>query len=165
MAQSKYWSFGTLKSRGWTNGLAAELLEPPRFHNANGRRIRVWPREAVLAAEQSERFRAVSEAARARQQAEAGEARADAASALDAAIAMLRRAWEQTPRPENDAALLAARWHEALCRRITQSGWAARLRPAQARGCVERFLALETDAARAARPAPNGWQSGTARCC
>ena len=50
MAQSKYWSFGTLKSRGWTNGLAAELLEPPRFHNANGRRIRVWPREAVLAA-------------------------------------------------------------------------------------------------------------------
>ena len=76
MAQSKYWSFGTLKSRGWTNGLAGELLEPPRFHNANGRRIRVWPREAVLAAEQSARFRAVSEAARARQQAEAEARRA-----------------------------------------------------------------------------------------
>lgn len=145
MSQSKYWSFGTLKSRGWTNGLVGELLEPPRFHYANGRRIRVWPREAVLTAEQSERFRTVSEAARARQQAEAEAAHAEGTSALDAAIAMLRRAWEQTARPEGDAALLAARWHEALCRRITQSGWAERLRPAQARGCVERFLALEKD--------------------
>ena len=33
---NKYWSLGTLKSRGWTNGLIAELLPRPRYRHING---------------------------------------------------------------------------------------------------------------------------------
>ena len=57
---SKYWTLGTLKSRGWTNGLIAVLLPRPRYRHQGGGNVKTWQADTVLAAEENERFRRVA---------------------------------------------------------------------------------------------------------
>ena len=50
----KLWSPGTLKSRGWTKELMAQLLPRPRYRHWNGRSVPCWRQEDVQAAEATE---------------------------------------------------------------------------------------------------------------
>ncbi len=141
---SKYWTLGTLKSRGWTNGLIAELLPRPRYRHLNGGNVKTWQTDVVLTAEQTERFRRVVRSNKAAQAARerTGATAADIAPALAGAEALLTEAWENWARPEGPETVLARRYHEAILRQVPNTGWAIVLTPGQAAGRVENFLAL-----------------------
>ena len=56
-SKSKYWSAGTLKSRGWTEKLIDKLLPSCRYTTYYGKRVRTWEKLAVLKAEEDPRFK------------------------------------------------------------------------------------------------------------
>ena len=56
---TKLWTAGTLKSRGWTEELIASLLPKPQRLYRNGRRVRAWRTDDIRRAEQSESFRSL----------------------------------------------------------------------------------------------------------
>ena len=89
----KNWTFGTLKSRGWTEALLKELLPPPTFHHYNGRRVRTWEKSVVLEAEAGDRFRAVVQAAAQAEDRAREAAAAETEDALKAACLLLEEAW------------------------------------------------------------------------
>ena len=138
---SNIWSAGALKSRGWTNTLLKELLPPPRRFRRNGRMTAVWDRQTVLAAESTERFQRTVKALRESERTET--AALDVDAALAAAGDFLRAAWDRFAQPEANAALLAAKYHEAILHGIRSVAWADRLKPGQAVGRVDNFLALD----------------------
>ncbi len=143
MAKRKQsWNRNELKKRGWSNALIRELLPPPRYINAHGHGVALWPREDVLAAEETERFRLAVGALRAAQEQTIG-VYLDADAALEAARDFLTAAWEAFAPPEDDAGALAVLYHEAIRRQIMTVAWADRLKPGQAIGRVDHFLSLE----------------------
>ena len=135
---TKLWTAGTLKSRGWTEELIASLLPKPQRLYRNGRRVRAWRTDDIRRAEQSESFRSLRAAS-----AENMESIPDDA-ALDAASQLLESAWDTAALPESREATLAARYHEAILRQIPAVGFAKRLRPGQSISYIEHFLHLET---------------------
>ena len=135
---TKLWTAGTLKSRGWTEELIASLLPKPQRLYRNGRRVRAWRTDDIRRAEQSESFRSLRAAS-----AENTESIPDDA-ALDAASQLLESAWDAAALPESREATLAARYHEAILRQIPAVGFAKRLRPGQSISYIEHFLHLET---------------------
>ncbi len=141
---SKYWTLGTLKSRGWTNSLIGELLPRPRYRHLNGGTVKTWQSDLVLTAEDSDRFRRVAQSNKAAQAAreKTGVTAADIGPALEGAQELLTKAWEGWSRPDEPAAVLARRYHEAILRQIPGAGWAVVLSPGQAAGRTENFLAL-----------------------
>ena len=134
---TKLWTAGTLKSRGWTEELIASLLPKPQRLYRNGRRVRAWRTDDIRRAEQSESFRSRRAAS-----AENTESIPDDA-ALDAASQLLESAWDTAALPESREATLAARYHEAILRQIPAVGFAKRLRPGQSISYIEHFLHLE----------------------
>ena len=143
---SKYWTLGTLKSRGWTSGLIKELLPRPRFRHLNGGTVKTWQTDTVLTAEETERFQRVvrsnKDAQRAREK--TGATAADIGPALEGAAAFFQAAWETWEKPQDPAVPLARRYHEAIERQVPGTGWAVVLTPGQAAGRIENFLALES---------------------
>lgn len=137
---SKYWTFGTLKSRGWTDSLIRDLLPRPRYRHQGGRTVKTWQSDLVLAAEQNERF---LQSARTVRAAQAGTniTAEIMGSALEAAAALLREAWDTWAQPEDPAAILARRYHEAILHQVPSVGCAAVLSPGRAAGRIENFLA------------------------
>ena len=135
---TKLWTAGTLKSRGWTEELIASLLPKPQRLYRNGRRVRAWRTDDIRRAEQSDSFRSLRAAS-----AENTESIPDDA-ALDAASQLLKSAWDAAALPESREATLAARYHEAILRQIPAVGFAKRLRPGQSISYIEHFLHLET---------------------
>lgn len=135
---TKLWTAGTLKSRGWTEDLIASLLPKPQRLYRNGRRVRAWRTDDIRRAEQSESFRSLRAAS-----AENTESIPDDA-ALDAASQLLEGAWNTAALPESREATLAARYHEAILRQIPAVGFVKRLRPGQSISYIEHFLHLET---------------------
>lgn len=135
---TKLWTAGTLKSRGWTEELIASLLPKPQRLYRNGRRVRAWRTDDIRRAEQSESFRSLRATS-----AENTESIPDDA-ALDAASQLLESAWDAAALPESREATLAARYHEAILRQIPAVGFAKRLRPGQSISYIEHFLHLET---------------------
>ena len=141
---NRYWTLGTLKSRGWTNGLIAELLPRPRYRHLNGGNVKTWQTDVVLTAEQTEPFKRVArsnQAARVTRE-RTGVTAADIEPALAGAAAFLAEAWDGWERPDGPGALLARRYHEAILRQVPTMGWAVVLTPGQAAGRIENFLAL-----------------------
>ena len=147
---SKNWSFGTLKSRGWTESLIRELLPPPVYHHFNGRRVRTWEKSAVLEAEAGERFKAVSSAAaQAEERAKEAEA-AEVGEALKAACALLEEAWSACPKTEDSrTARLAELYHRGITERMAGNTGSAALRAGKAMGHIGQFLVLERRAGEA----------------
>ena len=147
---SKNWTFGTLKSRGWTEALLKELLPSPSYHYFNGRRVRTWEKTAVQAAEQSERFRtAVQAAAQAEARAQAAEAE-EVGDALKAACGLLEEAWNACTKTEDArSARLAELFHRGILERIAGNTGSASLRSGKAMGYIGQFLALERRAGEA----------------
>ena len=134
---TKLWTAGTLKSRGWTEELIASLLPKPQRLYRNGRRVRAWHTDDIRRAKQSESFRSLRAAS-----AENIENVPDDA-ALDAASQLLQNAWDAAALPEGREAALAARYHEAILRQIPAVAFAKRLRPGQSISYIEHFLHLE----------------------
>ncbi len=141
---NKYWTLGTLKSRGWTNGLIAELLPRPRYRHINGGNVKSWQSDVVLTAEESERFRRVAQSnkAAARTREKTGVTAQDIGPALEGAAAFLTAAWDFWEKPDDPATALAQLYHNAITRQVPNMGWAVVLSAGQAAGRIESFLAL-----------------------
>lgn len=140
--RGKYWSAGTLKSRGWTRGLMRELLPRPQYRHANGRSVTVWAAGDVLAAEETERFQQARRTTQVREIPVPVEEDEAVAAALDAAGSFLTDAWNGAEKPEGLTALLAEKYHRAILLLIPTVSWAARLQPGQAAGRIDNFLSL-----------------------
>ena len=136
----KYYSIGTLKSRGWTNALIAELLGKPRHLHAHGRSVRSWPREEVLRAEQTEAFKAGAAAP-------SPGAFMDTETALQAASAFFVQSWQALQPMQAPAYALAEQYHQAILSHLSSVAWADRLKPGQALSYVQNFLHLSGDSA------------------
>ncbi len=140
----KNWTFGTLKSRGWTEVLLQELLPSPVYRYFSGRRVRTWEKTAVLAAEETERFKKSLQAARQAQlQAEETD-RAEVSGALRAAAELLRDAWDSGAKPEDAprTVRLAELFHRGILERMAGNTGSASLRSGKAMGYIGQFLAL-----------------------
>ena len=132
------WSAGTLKSRGWTDGLMDALLPKPQYRYFNGRRVRTWSPGEVRKAEQTAEFRAGHIR---RESAPAGNG-LPAEEALTAAADFLKAAWDAAEKSEGRVTRLAGRYHTALLRQLPGAAWAERLKPGQCQSYVEHFLHL-----------------------
>ncbi len=142
-SKNKYWGSGTLKSRGWTEALIAELLPECRYMNFRGRRVRSWEKSAVQMAEQTERFK---RDLRLRREVEAEQAKkeyADAESAVKAAVEFLESC---RPAPESGAGwgeMLAVHYHRAIVKAMPTCVWADGIPAGKAMGYVGNFLNLK----------------------
>ncbi len=141
---SKYWTLGTLKSRGWTNSLIAELLPRPRYRHINGGNVKTWQTDVVLTAEETDRFQRVARSNKAAERAreKTGVTAQDIGPALEGAAAFLAAAWDAWEKPDEPAGMLAELYHRAILRQVPAVGWAVVLSPGQAAGRIENFLAL-----------------------
>ncbi len=142
-SKNKYWGSGTLKSRGWTEALIAELLPECRYMNFRGRRVRSWNKSTVLMAEQTERFK---RDLRLRREVELEQQQivyADADSAVAAAVEFLESC---RPAPGEDATpgeMLAVHYHRAIVKMMSGCAWADKIPAGKAMGYVGNFLNLK----------------------
>lgn len=134
----KYFTIGTLKSRGWTNALTAELLPKPHYFHAHGHTVRAWLREDVLAAEQTEEFKNGAVAV------EAG-ASLDVSEALANALNFFTDSWATLLPSDTLDYALAEQYHAAICGQLRGVSWADRLKPGQAASYIQNFLKLPSD--------------------
>lgn len=134
----KYFTIGTLKSRGWTNALTAELLPKPHYFHAHGHTVRAWRREDVLAAEQTEAFKTGAVAV------EAGVS-LDVSEALANALNFFTDSWATLLPTDTLDYALAAQYHAAVCSQLRGVSWADRLKPGQAVSYIQNFLKLPSD--------------------
>ena len=141
-SKDKTWTAGTLKSRGWTQELMDALLPRPRYRYFSGRRVRTWRIEDVRTAEATEAFAAGKAAVAA---APVPGADIGAEEALAAALSLLREAWDASSREEDDAWVLAGRYHAAISSQVPHVGWAGRLKVGQSVSYIEQFLHLGKD--------------------
>ena len=138
---SKYWTLNTLKSRGWTNLLIKELLPRPRYRHINGGTVKSWNADTVLEGEKTERFRQIAGHNKAAETTRQNTPIVtDVDKALQDAAAFLIGIWTDAPKPNEPAALLAEKYHQAILRQIPTVAWAARLKSGQAAGRVDNFL-------------------------
>ena len=135
----KLWSPGTLKSRGWTKELMAQLLPRPRYRHWNGRSVPCWRQEDVQAAEATEVFQK-----KARGTAPKGPALQAAQKAAQAGAALLEQAWQAVSPPEGGAGTLAGYYHRAMVDHLPAAARGRGLRSSQVTGFLRQFLALET---------------------
>lgn len=131
----KFYTAGTLKGRGWTNALMAELLPKPRYLHFHGRSVRAWPRDIVETAEQTEAFKSGAAPA------EPG-AFLSAEQAVEAAGDFLRQAWAALLETQSLPYALAEKYHEAILSQLRGVAWADRLKPGQAVSYIQNFLRL-----------------------
>lgn len=141
--KSKYWSAGTLFSRGWTDTLMRELLPKPRWETLNGRRMRCWDRDEVLAAEDTERFQTEAKQKRVREAEERVRHDADTQAALNRAAELLESAFAGAE-SGGEEELLARRYHEGILSLLPSLPHPERLRRGQAESYIGSFLALAT---------------------
>ena len=135
----KLWSPGTLKSRGWTKELMAQLLPRPRYRHWNGRSVPCWRQEDVQAAEATEVFQK-----KARGTAPKGQALQAAQKAAQAGAALLEQACQAVSHPEDGAGTLAGYYHRAMVDHLPAAARGRGLRSSQVTGFLRQFLALET---------------------
>ena len=133
--QSKLWSSGVLKGRGWTKGLMDQLLPKPRWRRWNGRSVPCWRQEDVLAAEATEAFQAGAQ-----KKTPDAAPRGPAREVIQAAQALLDRAWREADPGEGEARALARLLHKAVLHGLASARGG--LRRSQVTGYLRQFLAL-----------------------
>ena len=126
----KQWSASILRKRGWTRELMRELLPKPRYVPAGSRRVPLWDREDVQAAENSPRFL---------QRGGDGETPPPPGAAL--ALDALSRRWDEAERDASAPWLLAAHYHRAICKLLPRKARGASA--SQASSWLGQFLSLE----------------------
>ena len=126
----KQWSATILKKRGWTRELMWELLPKPRYVSSGTRRIPLWDREDVRAAENSPRFLQRSE-----------ENGGPPPPGAELALASLSRRWDETERDRSAPWLLAEHYHRAILKLLPRKARGASA--SQAAAWLGQFAALE----------------------
>ena len=126
----KQWSASMLRKRGWTRELMWELLPKPRYVPAGSRRVPLWDREDVQAAENSPRFL---------QRGGDGGTPPPPGAAL--ALDALSRRWDEAERDASAPWLLAAHYHRAICKLLPRKARGASA--SQASSWLGQFLSLE----------------------
>ena len=126
----KQWSATILKKRGWTRELMWELLPKPRYVSSGTRRIPLWDREDVRAAENSPRFLQRSE-----------ENSGLPPPGAELALASLSRRWDETERDRSAPWLLAEHYHRAILKLLPRKARGASA--SQAAAWLGQFAALE----------------------
>ena len=126
----KQWSATILKKRGWTRELMWELLPKPRYVSSGTRRIPLWDREDVRAAENSPRFLQRSE-----------ENGGPPPPGAELALASLSRRWDETERDRSAPWLLAEHYHRAILKLLPRK--ARGPSASQAAAWLGQFAALE----------------------
>ena len=126
----KQWSASMLRKRGWTRELMWELLPKPRYVPAGSRRVPLWDREDVQAAENSPRFL---------QRGGDGGTPPPPGAAL--ALDALSRRWDEAERDASAPWLLAAHYHRAICKLLPRKARGAST--SQASSWLGQFLSLE----------------------
>ncbi len=142
-SKNKYWGSGTLKSRGWTEALMAELLPECRYMNFRGRRVRSWDKSTVLMAEQTERFKRDLRLRREVEKEQQQIVYADAESAVKAAVEFLDSC---RPAPGEEATpgeMLAVHYHRAIVKMMAGCAWADKIPAGKAMGYVANYLNLK----------------------
>lgn len=139
---TKYWTVGALRGRGWTERLLDTLLPKPHYWHQNGKRVRSWPRDVVMEAEKTAEFQAAKAALALQQQTALLQADEEVTAALQRAASFLNDAWDFAQKPEGAAAILARHYHDAIEKQIPTVVWADRLKTNQALSYVNQFLAL-----------------------
>lgn len=146
MARSdKNWTAGTLKSRGWSEKLMAQLLPRPRYLHFDGKRVRTWRREDVLAAEKDPAYQTAKTQAQSRREQEQAQRHLETTDALQAAAQMLKESWKSTEKPEEPATKLAQKYHEIICKQAPLTAWTQGRKPGQSIGYIHTFLALANE--------------------
>ncbi|WP_454940060.1 helicase-related protein [Evtepia sp.] len=133
--QSKLWSPGVLKGRGWTKGLMDHLLPKPRWRRWDGRSVPCWRQEDVLAAEATAAFQAGAQKKEPKPPARG----ADRGAVL-AAQALLDGAWQSACPGEGEVWRLAELFHRAVLHGLASASGG--LRRSQVTGYLRQFLAL-----------------------
>lgn len=136
------WTFGTLKSRGWTENLCRELLSKPVYRYINGRRVRSWNRDEVLEQEKTELFRKSADAAAARKAEEQASREAEVRQNAVSAEKLLEAAWEGRERDGTAADALAALYHRGILEKLSADTTTAVLHETKANGYINQFLSL-----------------------
>ena len=135
---SKFWSPGMLKDRGWTRPLMDELLPKPRWKRlTDGRSIPLWHRDDVCRAEQTQAFQSRSKGKRPNQMDVTA-----AQAAADNTIRALTAAWEKTDKDASPVWILAEHYHQTILDHLPAVGDRV-LRSNQISGYLNRFLSLE----------------------
>ena len=129
-SRGKQWSASVLKRRGWTRELIWELLPKPRYVPSGSRRVPLWNREDVEAAENSPRFIQRN-----------GEQDTLPPPGVELAAAALSQYWDETERDDSAPWLLAAHYHQAILRLLPVKARGASASQAQA--WLGQFAALE----------------------
>ena len=136
------WTFGTLKSRGWTEALCKELLPPPVYRYLNGRRVRSWNRDEVLEQEQTERFRMSVNAAAVRLEAEKQSLAAENERCIQQAERFLEAAWSAGTTADKLTDDLAALYHRGIMEKIRGNSSQVGIKSSKAVGYINQFLSL-----------------------
>lgn len=139
--KSKYWSAGTLKSRGWTEKLIDELLPRCRHTTYYGKRVRTWEKITVLKAEEDERFKTHAAARRETKQAEHRQWCADADDAIKKATEFLDGCWQNSGDGGNGRRL-AWLYHKAITKMMAGTAWAERIPAGKCMSYVGNFCAM-----------------------
>ena len=139
--KGKFWTHSELKKRGWTKTLIHDLLPKPNGMMHDGKYIRLWRIEEVLAAEETARF--------------AGKEGAKAFARRFGPVfaSSLKKAWALAPERdevtesgetlEAEAWILAGHFHGGIMQTVSGSVKARNVRCSQATAWLEEFLALE----------------------
>ncbi len=141
----KNWTAGTLKSRGWTDALVKELLPKPVYRHFNGRSVRTWNKETVIAAEKTERFAAAAEAARKQRSETEEREKEQSASLLEASLTLVEACWQPPEAGSGEAVLLAQHYHRGILS-MMKAGAQRSLREGKAISYVGHLLALRQHA-------------------
>lgn len=140
-SKSKYWSAGTLKSRGWTEKLIDMLLPRCRYTTYYGKRVRTWEKLAVLKAEEDPRFKEHRAMKAEQKAAQHREWCADADAAIEAAIEFLKKAWGDEP-AQSHGQMLGLLYHKAICRAMQGVAWAERIPDGKCMSYIGNFNAM-----------------------
>ena len=141
----KFWSVGTLKSRGWTDSMLKDYLPKPQYRQLNGRTVRSWPKEDVLAAENLEAFQAQKARAQEAERAAVQRAKTEAAAGLQGSLQLLGESWTVPDSADTDAEVLAKHYHEGILMTM-RSNAQPNLREGKAASYLGHFLALDQHA-------------------
>lgn len=138
----KYWSAGTLKSRGWTDSMMKEFLPKPMYRHLNGRTVRSWSKDDVLGAEKLPDFQTRIAHIREAEANAAEMEQTEVRTVLHASLSLLRESWTIPEDADTDAEMLARHYHNGILGVMSHNAQQS-LRDGKASSYLGHFLALE----------------------
>ena len=138
----KFWSAGTLKSRGWTDSMMKEFLPKPMYRHLNGRTVRSWSKDDVLGAENLADFQTRLAHIREADAAAEAQEQSEVRTVLHASLTLLRESWTVPEDADSDSEVLARHYHDGILGVMSHNAQQS-LRDGKAASYLGHFLALE----------------------